>query len=299
MEKDQLASVAINEGQQVLTVPSEPTPVLEPLEAPNGDGQHVAVATGYEIKHLPGREVGLRNHRFDDVRSFAAWLNRHATAPTQTEVLLSAEEVNAVLDPGSAAPEILHCKLKLHPIFEAWRAAFGLPLAQKAFHELARGFRHSLSEPELILAALRVVKLAKTGELQSTIDETGATRLAVQSASAELTAKLPPEFVVTCPVYQGIVGTDGSAREYRLEVLLSLDLDGAGPLFTLTCPSLELVKNDARQDVAAMLERELDAGFLVGLGEYGQSRRKAAHVGDSGPMPGPATLDGEDTVEPS
>jgi len=261
-------------ASQVVNQAPEACADLVDMAAPNGKGAFVALHQDYKLERLPGQLHGRRGHVFDDLSSFAAWLNRHAK-PEQAEVLLEVDRCKAVLDQASEKPEIVSCELKRHPTFAAWSAAWSDgPLTQKAFHELVRGFRQSVGESDELLAALRVLTLTRKGELTVNIDETGTTRLYATTEKADLTAKLPPEFVVTCPVYQGILGTDGDSRLYRFEVLLSIDVDGAAPTFSIACPGLEVVTHEARRDAAAMLERELDDGFEVGLGALEHTTRE-------------------------
>lgn len=269
----------VGEAKQVVIEASDPTPELVTTPAANGDGVLVALAEGYSIERFENRHEGTRNHVFDDVLTFAQWLNRHALADAnEVEILLSHDRVKAVLKPRDQVPELISCMLEHDPTFKAWCEAFAEPIAQKAFHALARGFRASLVDSDKILAALRVINVARTGELKSEIDETGFTRLQVVGGGAEMTAKLPPEIRVDCPVYQGVLTAGGVEDTHQLEILVSIDVDGTVPIFELSCPGLELVRHAARRGVAAMLKRELDDGFLVGLGELDCRQRSVLNA---------------------
>ncbi len=262
--------VAIGDTSQVVVEAPEAVPEIQALEAPDGYGHVVVVRDGYDVHRLDGRDEGKRIHEFDDLATFAEYLNRHGESE-QVELLLDDDHVDAALDPKSTQPEIVSCELDPHPTFAAWSEKLGNPMPQKMFHQLVRGFRGSVAESEGLLAALRVVSVARKGEMTSEIDETGATRLNLVTEKTEMAGKLPPEFVVTTPVYRGIVDDKGKEIVYSIEILLSIDIDVLA--FTLDAPALELVKLAARQDVAAMLKRELDDGYLVGLGKLAIGER--------------------------
>ncbi len=256
-------SFAVGEVKQIAVEAADPVPEISAIESPNGYGQVVVVKDGYEVKRLDGRDEGKRSHTFDDLATFAAYLNRHGNADT-VELLLSGDCAVAALDPKGSDPERITCDLYKHPTFEAWEEVLDKPMPQKVFHQLARAFRGSVENSEGLLAALRVVSVARKGEMKSEIDETGATRLNLVTDSREMAGTLPPEFIVLTPVYRGILAEDGAEITYPIEMLLSIDIDEMA--FTLNAPALALVTYRARQDVAAMLNRELNEGFLVGLG---------------------------------
>ena len=255
--------IAIGETKQVIAESPDAIPEINALESPDGYGHVVAVRNGYTLEQLDGRDEGRRVHSFDDIATFAAYLKRHADGE-QTEILLSRNIVQAAMDPKAVMPETISCDLQGHPTFIAWEKAFEAPLSQRVFHALVRGFRSALEDSEGILKALRILSVGSKGEVKSEIDETGATRLNVVTNSIEMKAVIPPEFVLTTPLYRGIIDDKGEELTYAIEILVSINVEEM--TFMIEAPGLELVRAEARQDVAAMLQRELDKPFLVGLG---------------------------------
>ena len=273
-----VGELAIGENKQVVVEAPEAVPEINALESPDGYGHVVAVRDGYTLETLDGRDEGRRNHEFDDIATFAAYLRREAVGE-ETDILLSERIVKAAMDPNATSPEIITCKLDLHPTFRAWAEALGAPLSQRAFHALVRGFRSYVRESEGILQALRVMSVGKAGEIQSEIDETGATRLNLVSERVTMAATVPPEFVLVTPVYRGITNEDGIEIDHAIEILVSIDVEKFS--FSIEAPTLELVKAQARKDVAAMLARELDEPFMVGLGKLEIDRRRVYETGGS------------------
>ena len=271
IEDETITHLAAGEVKQVYAEAADAVPEISAIESPDGYGQVVIVKEGYDVKRLGGRDEGKREHTFDDLATFAAYLNRHGNAE-KVELLLSGDCAVAALDPQATEPELITCNLDLHPTFKAWKEVLDNPMPQKVFHQLVRGFRGSVEDSEGLLAALRVVSVARKGEMKSEIDETGATRLNLLTETREMAGTLPPEFVVTTPVFRGILNETGEEIRYSVEMLLSIDIDAMA--FTLNAPALALVEHQARQDVAAMLKRELNEGFLVGLGSLAIHERK-------------------------
>lgn len=267
----------VGHAEQVVQESPKVVVKIETIPAPNGCGELVAVRDGYRVDHLTGRTEGCRAHTFDDLERFARWLTVHVfERAEQVETLVDLHEVKTVVDPKHPDPEVLTCTLKADPTFEAWVKCFGESLSQQQFHNLARGFRNALGNPEELLAALRVMAVAQGGTLNSEIDEMGYTRLHATKGTSDLTAKLPPELTLTCPIYQGIKGPTGDTLTYPLEVLIFVSIESGTPVFQLACPRLEIARTDARRDVVAMLEHELEssaADFLVCLGELGVYQR--------------------------
>ncbi len=263
--------IAIGETKQVIAESPEAIPEINALESPDGYGHVVAVRDGYTLETLDGRDEGRRIHEFDDIKTFAAYLKRHATGE-QTEILLGENLVRAAMDPKATRPEIINCSLNPHPTFAAWAEVFGQALSQRAFHALVRGFRSAVQDSEGILQALRVMSVGKKGEIQSEIDETGATRLNLVSERITMVATVPPEFVLLTPVYRGVTDAEDVEIDYAIEILVTIDVEHFA--FTIEAPALELIKAQARKDVAEMLARELGEPFIVGLGTLEIDRRK-------------------------
>ncbi len=266
-----VGGVSIGETKQVVAEAPEAIPEINALESPDGYGHVVACRDGYELKRLGGRDEGRRVHIFDDIETFAAYLKRHADGD-ETEILLGDDGVQAALDPKVIDPETIDCKLDPHPTFAAWSEAFGSPLSQREFHALARGFRDALEDEVGILQALRVMSVARKGEVTSEIDETGATRLNLVTDRVEMAATVPPEFVLKTPIYRGIVDEDGDTITYDIEILVTINVEQMQ--FVIEAPGLPLAQAQARQDAAMMLARELGDPFQVGLGTLVLAERK-------------------------
>ena len=123
-------------GVQGVTQTIYPPVPYEEIDNPDGDGHLLIVHKDYEVDTNTGPREGARSHCFDDVRNFAEWLIRHGKGDS-AEVLVDDDEICAVLDPKSDAPEVVRCRLAKTPEFEAWEAVFGQPMNQKAAETLA------------------------------------------------------------------------------------------------------------------------------------------------------------------
>lgn len=268
------------ELQQVL--PSEPVPVA-PREHPNGHGEVLVIRDGYRVHVVEGRTCGKRAHAFDDLASFADWLNRHAADDANgCEILVGDELVKAALAPPDPHGDLVTCSLAEHPTFAAWEAAFGEDLPQAFMHRLVIANAESLGENAAAFGtALLQLRLATQGAFDAELSPLGYMKVVGGTNRQEATVQLPPAFTVTTPIFDGVhqvvPAVEGETRAgigaeatYALEVFLTLKVVGEAAdkraVFRLDCPGLSRAKRQARRDAAAYLAALLDPGFLVGLG---------------------------------
>ncbi len=271
MELNELVDKAVKHA-------TDPAPGLDPVPNPSGDGALVAVKSGYEIHYLDGARKARRTHVFDDLASFARWLNRHAADPEEVEVLVAEESVVASLQPCSVTGDQVECLMRKHPSFLAWEKAFTSVefLTQKEFQALVRANLETLGTMgEALLGQLASLQVAQGGDVQVDLDATGYTKFRGSNGKTEVSGKIPPEFVVGTPVIAGVSGVDDAGmpgeqdREYDLPVFLNLSVgDDYVPRFALSCPKLPLIQAQARVDAAAFLSALLADGFEVGLGRF-------------------------------
>lgn len=246
---------------------------------PRGHGQVALVRDGYSLKELPGTKRGRRTHDFFDVASLAAWLKRHA-GPKQTEILVGKDQVVAGLDPKADEGDLVTAQLLVHPRMKRWIKVFGAELGQVALHEFIFaasedvGMATTADNKEIaygpILADnLRKLSMVKEEHLDTDYDELGYARFSGSSNNVKLTATIPPRFPVRVPFYLDVRDAEGGEIFYDFEVLLRVSTRNKQPHFTLLCPSLDVIRHNARLDAVAYLRRLLGDGWLVGLGDFG------------------------------
>lgn len=258
-------------------VPPDAVPV-PPTEHPRGNGSFLVVREGYNVKALDGPLRVQRRHEFHDVAGFAAWLNRHAVGiEEETEILVDETGIGAVLFglQRRPDPDLVTCKLDLHPIYKAWKVVFGNLLEQETLHEFVVTQAEALGEQAAPFAlALQQLKIATASEFNAELDPLGYLKVVGGTGRQEASVRLPPAFSVTVPVIEGVRTVDGEElgpeARYTLQVFLRVMISGDGPAkraaFKLSSLDLELVERRARRDAAAYLQALLNPGFLVGLG---------------------------------
>lgn len=257
--------------------PSAPL-ATEPRPHPSGSGDLLIVRDGYRVEHVRGRQQGKRGHVFHDLESLAAWLNRHASAePTETEILMRSDGVvTAALQPSDPHGDVVIATLRPHPVYAAWAGVLGKALDQRAFQQHVRCYRDSLGEQAAaLLSFLSQIDVTTGGNSTLKFGVMGDLQLTGVNRKAEMTVSLPSEITVRTPIFDGVRNGTGGIEpaaevEYDLLLFLSVDLVGQEekrPVFTLTCPTLELVRRQAVRDAASYLDLLLNDGFLVGLGE--------------------------------
>jgi len=250
-----------------------PCPDPSALVDPSGSGKVLVVRDGYRVHQLPGAKRTVRRHSFDDVTSFAEWLQRHAE-PNDTEIGVEKNAVRALLTPTEKVDhDAVSCELVRHPHCERWQNAMKQgALGQRDLHFLLRAQQATIKEPaaELLLEQVARLSIAAKGDFTAEIDSTGLVRVSSGSEKIDVSAKLPPMIAVDCPIYDGIYSESGDLLSYGFTLLLqSAIVEKAGHkdlVFSLTSPDFVLAEHRARRDVVAYLRRLLPADFLVGMG---------------------------------
>ena len=102
---------------------------------PDGDGDWLVHPKGHDRVHREARKRRVRTHGFDDVTSFAEWLNRHAK-PEDCDVLVAHRGISAGLSPQKAEQDSVTCGLVLHPRAQRWSDVLGAKLTQKDLYKL-------------------------------------------------------------------------------------------------------------------------------------------------------------------
>lgn len=257
---------------------SDPAPKLDVVADPRGRGGLVAaVRSDYKLERLAGPELEQRTHTFHDLGSYADWLKRWAK-PGETEILVGETQARALLRGTEAVDPIadVTCKLLDHPTFAAWKGAFGVKRDPKQFHAFIRSVAATFDDgnggvntADFLSGELAKLKAVKSGEINSSVDPRGFYAVSGATSTTQVDAKIPPSFTVRSPIFVGIPDPENAERErlYALEILLAMDVESNGILFTLTCPALPAVLHQARLDAVAHLRALLGEGFLVGLGD--------------------------------
>lgn len=252
--------------------PPTAAPVL--IDNPDGKGAFVVVKNGYEVKQLGGAQKGQRRHTFHDLGSFARWLNRHAAGRDETvEIVASATAVTAGLDPIDPTADVVMCNLTTHPTAVDWCSIFGKPLDQKQLHAFLRGHVADFANADaatMLTTELRKLNIVINKDLSAELDERGFLQFQGNTGKAQVGGKIPGDFAIRIPLIMGVMidGSDTDEVTYPLDVLVTMDVNDHGASFTLSAPSLVGVKHQARLDAVAYLEKLLDDGFMVGLGDY-------------------------------
>ncbi|OFW99276.1 MAG: hypothetical protein A3E78_11865 [Alphaproteobacteria bacterium RIFCSPHIGHO2_12_FULL_63_12] len=258
-----------DDGFQTVIDNREPVPRLE--ETPLKLGAHSVIARhkDYVLERVPSIERSTRRHVFQDVTSFAQWLNRHGQKQ-RTEILVDEKEIAAALDADDPYTDVVKCALTFHPTFAAWSAIFGRRIDQRAFLQLVRGQRAALgNHGELLLGELRSFEVVRQGDFKHELDDRGFTRFHGSTAKQDAKGAFPAEIGVKTPIFDDIKWVDGSNDldcSYSLEVLVEIVIEEKLAFFTLTCPSLPVVMRAARRDAVAYLRDMIEEEYLVGIG---------------------------------
>lgn len=273
------AGSVIHKADNVEVYAGDPVPV-DPTAHPRGHGAYLVVRDGYGVKEIDGPKRGKRLHTFHDLASLAEWLNRHATEKQRCEIVMNAVmngtdpkdlgRTIAHLDPQSADGDIVECQIAQHPVWLAWHAILGKQLDQVELAEHVRCYRASLgSEGSTLLAALQQIKVVAGGSNEVQVGALGEIRLLAGDRKTEASVTLPPELVVTTPIFDGVLDGTATEAEYVLRLFVGMRFEGEAenrPVFRLTCPGLALVLRKALRDAHADLVTRLDREFLVGFG---------------------------------
>ncbi|MHC4711989.1 MAG: hypothetical protein ACYTAN_01785 [Planctomycetota bacterium] len=271
-----------------------PTPKLEAIRSPDGDGVLYAVRDGWNVERQRGPRRGCRAHIFHDPQSFAAWLNRHAGDPPppesvelagpddpmpaaivaasrayHCEILAGEDVVTAALNPRDPHGDVVVYEYRFDPVFTALREKLDERLSQRELMLFLRGIGTRIVDADVLLSSLSTLIVKSGASLESHVDETGYTRVRVVGESNDVEARIAPRFVVVTPIIEGVLkGVGGPPAAYSLEVFVETEVRPGELLFTLRLPTLEADLRCARRDAVAYLAELLTAGpFLIGSGD--------------------------------
>lgn len=254
------------------------TDAVTVLPAPNGDGEIFVTRAPYTLADKPGPRVGARRHQIEDVDSLADWLKRHADAAV-VEVLVGKSEIVAILDPRNPTSDRITTPLAFHPRFDRWVAATGKRLEQFAFQRLVLTAAEDFgklwstegddlgSEGQKLAEGLLKFSMGRNTEVAVEYDAAGFATVNGKSEKTNVSSKIKPYYDLYVPVHLGIVDGDDKERIYKVRLFVQVVLQDGQPVFVLSIPELEVVRRQARLDVAAHLRRRVGDTFLVGLGE--------------------------------
>lgn len=270
--------------------PTPPTPVVPANVAPNGDGVYFVVRDGYKLQRVEGRQHHRRTHTFDDLRSLAIWLNRYAVPKERAEILVDLTAVGAALDPANPIGDVVTCELPRDPRFQRWAPYLACPfggeeepkaLSQRQLHTVLRGAVADIEGTEvagLLLHEVQNLSITKGFKRDLKIDERGYYRYAAEVKDRVIEGRIPPSFSIRVPIFEGVTVPQNAEVPsfgpwvpvlYTIEILLSMDEHPLTQelIFTLEAPALPVIARQARRDVAACLQNQLEPGLLVMLGE--------------------------------
>jgi hypothetical protein len=294
MDLDNIKTIIVDLVSGAVASVGKPTAKPEVIKHPNGLGTMALVREGYEVHEFKGPDMDVRRHVYQDLASFAGLLNRFAD-PHETDILLNEKEVVADLHPGETRRSVVRCSMVHHPRFQRWAAIFGKGLTQRQVFEhvisssadflpvKASNGETAGSEGEWLASQFLKFAAARDSNYQCEADETGTIRFQAVTDKVTVSGKLPPRFVLRVPVFQGITVEGGEAEVlHDLVVHLRVEVEPARPpVFVLSCPGLDIVRHEALLTARAFLERQLDEGFLVGLGELKTETVRAEVFADS------------------
>lgn len=253
-------------------------------DAPSGHGKVIVHHESQKVTFAIGPSRRRRNHNFDDVGTFAKYLNRHAN-PKDAEILVAAESIVAGLTPSADNGDRITCDLALHPLAERWKEIITTKaLSQKQLYRFILGSLDSFGgdSGRALAGELSKLRIVRSGEYTAELNERGYYAFSGGSDKTSVDGKIPASFEIHTPWFRGVSkhspSTDGHDAfdfecRYTLEVLLDMNTqDPKNPTFSLAAPGLDLLQHQAREDAVAWLRHLLEGDFLVGLGTYRTER---------------------------
>lgn len=266
MSEEDRGIVQWREGAMYVKEQGDPTVEAQLVRKPDGSGSIAVVRDGYRVQEFDGEEEGCCAHIFEDLQSFAAYMNRHyvEVASSSVDILVQNDVVKAIIDTSHRRPETLVCKMVTDPAWDAWMRVFDRDLGQRDLQQHIRSWMDTVSNHDALLTALAAIQVSTGQVVRSDIDLTGGTRLSSGEGKQDVKVSIPPTLSVMVPCYEAVEEGAISAV-YDLDVLVSITPE---PLtFTLSCPQLEKYERQARRDFADQLRRLLDEKFLVSIGQ--------------------------------
>ncbi len=265
---------------------SPPTRAPDLIVGPGGRSMHTLVREGYVLRQLDAPARPTPAHKFGDVYDFAEWVERHAPNAERAHILVDQYIVYAAYQPDDSTAWEVGCLLVTHPRGARWLDVLDKALNQQDLYRLfvsgSDDFEDVVDRQGNVLgkqgreiaAQLRKLQVSRDAKVDVELDENGEYRASSASDKVTVSAKLPSEFDVTVPLYDGVF--DGEHNEYTYTLHLHLDVKatGDGPTtFVLRCPDLAVVRRQALRDVACSLRAALNRlrgedgpAFLVGIG---------------------------------
>jgi len=274
-------------------------PVVMPAFAtrPDGTSTAVVIKDGYKLVEAPGPLRHKRVHRCNSVRSFGAWLKRHAS-PRMTEILATSTEIVAALEPADANGDRVTCSLEPHPRAVPWIGMFGQKVNQRQLWLFVRSHFDDFvpavtkagenlgSYGKILAQELQKLEVKKGAAIKTELDSAGNVIFAAGEEKMEVQGELPASFEIEIPLIRDVVlGPQDEEPRYRLEVFLQLRMvkteDGSErPALTLECPGLAMAQIDATDDALECLRETLakedDGDFMVGFGTIGLAEYRRA-----------------------
>lgn len=253
-----------------------PTPTL--VAAPDGLQRVALVPEGYTLERLAGPKGSRPSHIFHDVRDLCSYLKIRAD-PTTTDVLLRDGQIMADLDASTPHAGRVSCQLLSHPLWLLWARMLGQPLATEDLLEGLRAVRETLPPPkdgqpaqaDVLISSLGSFSVISVGEYKTETDRLGNVSFRGATEKTSVTDTVPASVTVHAPLIAGIQRLeDGRLVEavYKIPVLLKLRIGkDKAPSWTLSAPTLPLIKAEALADAVAYVRHLLGDGWLVGMGE--------------------------------
>ena len=271
MSEEDRGIVRWSEGTVYVKEQGDPSVSAQLVRKPDGYGSIAIVRDGYKVQEFDGQEEGHCAHIFEDLESFADYMNKHHTAAA-VDILVQDTIVKAIIDTSHRQPETLVCKMVKDPAWDAWKDIFDRELGQRDLQQHIRSWRGTIANHEALLTTLAAMQVTTGQVVRSDIDLTGGTRLSSGEGRQDIQVNIPPTITATLPCYEGVVVEEPVEAIYELEVLVSVT---PAPLaFKLSCPQLEKHERKARRDFAEHLRGLLDDKFLVSIGQASHATRE-------------------------
>ena len=261
-----------------------PSPELNPIDHPNGDGILLPIQNetdSWRIEHHKGpRDVRAR-HRFTSLKAFVEWMQRWTAIDMGAQVLahlpydFKADDVVACVtgrvDPRDPGGDLVLCDLVFDPTFWAWLEPVrsGQRLSQGRLFEFLRANADVIegeSTGAAFTAAVASLRVTTDSDLTTEYAPNGMIKVAGVRGGTTLSQDLPGEVNILTPIYHGVTDEEGAARAYSIRVLFDVKAGGDGIAVKFSMPGLERVLVQANEDLVAHVQRELGGGFLVGAG---------------------------------
>lgn len=234
---------------------------------PDDGHRLVTVRDGYRVIELPRGQGDRpqREHVFDDVPSFAAWLKRNA-APETTEVFASqptGETGGSVVAISGVtwARDTVRCRLALDPSFARMLQVIGKPGSQDAMLSVLRTLGPRTGESgKAMISKLSAITIKSDSTFSRVVDEaTGGFKAKLIQANAQ--HNVPLELVYVGPVY-----LRGGDVRIVLSLLIDCENPTKPPVFSLQWPEKEVQMLDGYFAEVDALKGLLGPDWSVSLG---------------------------------